>query len=77
MHHNWSVSDDEEALNAYLNDLPKSERIKIAQKLGIGISSFELKMYNFRYLDTGGKKGLAKYSTQAKEVWESHIRQKE
>jgi len=70
--HSWSIADDKAALKAYLKGLSKSEADKIAENRGIKTGSFWMRIGNFQYLATDGKKGYSHYARQSRQGWEDY-----
>ncbi len=72
--HIWTKEETKIALKAYVDGLTRKEAELIAIKSGINPSSFCMRMANFEYLFTNGKKGLSKIKRLEKEVYDEYIK---
>ena len=68
--HKWTRNDEKAALRAYLDGLSGHELWTIADDHGIKRGSFQMKLENFRYLDTG--QGLSNASKLSREIWNEY-----
>jgi hypothetical protein len=73
--HLWTKEEDKLAFFSY-KFLNEQEQKDMANKLsiqnGISIDSFKMRMSNFMFLHTNGKKGLKNYSKQSKEIFDKY-----
>ena len=74
--HNWTKEETKIALKAYLDGLTRKEAELVAKSNGIKTTSFIMRMSNFEYLLTNGKKGLSKIKSLEQEVYNEYIKYK-
>jgi len=74
--HIWTKKETYIALKAYLDGLTRKEAELVAKSNGIKTTSFIMRMSNFEYLFTNGKKGLSKIKRLEQEVYNEYIKYK-
>lgn len=74
MKHKWSKEDDIVALYLYkFGEKNLTHSIEdICKKLGIILASMNMRIENFRYIDTNGDMGLENYAKLSRKVYEEY-----
>lgn len=74
--HKWTKEETKIALYAYLKETPRKDAKALAESLGLNPSAFCMRMANFKYLATDGKRGLSTISKLKQEVWDEYCNNK-
>lgn len=72
--HIWTLSEEELALNLYLNKASESQIEVAVEGTAIKLSSMKMKLQNIAFIDTGV--GLENVSNLTKQVYESYTKDK-
>ena len=76
MEHKWTKEETQIALYAYLKEMSKKDAKALAESRGLNPSAFCMRMANFKYLATDGKRGLSATSKLKQDVWDEYCKNK-
>lgn len=74
--HKWTKEETKITLYAYLKKMPRKAAKALAESLGLNPSAFCMRMANFKYLATDGKRGLSAITKLKQEVWDEYCENK-